>query len=50
MNLRPLLIVLIILCFFGSPIFPYAHWGWGWPGGIGGLLVFILLLMVLGVI
>lgn len=50
MNIRVLIIILLVLCIFGSPVMPYAHWGWGWPGGIGGLLLFLLLLMVLGFI
>ena len=50
MNARNLVIILLILCFFGSPIFPYAHWGWGVPGSAGGLLFFLLILMLCGVL
>ena len=51
MNVRLLLVILLILCFFGTPIFPYAHnWGWGWPGGIGGLVLLLLILSLLGVL
>ena len=51
-----ILVVLLVLGFFGSPVAPFYRggpgpaWGWYGSGGIGLIVVLILLLLLLGYI